>query len=152
MPLGEDGLGLSGGQKQIIALARLTLRNPRVVLLDEPTTGLDQLTEKRALSALHQWCKNKTLLVVTHRTQVLSIVSRIIVIDQGKIVMDGPRDVVLQQLAQNEQAEQQRAQHAAKTANPPQSGRRTVVVKPEGVTVEPADAAEATVMNMPHQA
>ncbi|USE82621.1 type I secretion system permease/ATPase [Acinetobacter tibetensis] len=103
MPLGEDGLGLSGGQKQIIALARLTLRSPRVVLLDEPTNGLDQLTERQTLTALHQWCKDKTLLVVTHRTQVLSIVSRVIVIDQGQVVMDGPRDEVLKKLALNEQ-------------------------------------------------
>ncbi|WP_168415345.1 ATP-binding cassette domain-containing protein, partial [Acinetobacter indicus] len=90
MPLGEDGQGLSGGQKQIIALARLTLRHPKVVLLDEPTTGLDQGTEQKALKALGQWCKDKTLLVVTHRMQVLSIVDRIVVVDQGKIVMDGP--------------------------------------------------------------
>lgn len=91
MPLGEDGLGLSGGQKQIIALARMTLRSPRVVLLDEPTTGLDQATERMALSAVGQWCQDKTLIVVTHRPQVLQIVNRIIVMDGGKIVMDGPR-------------------------------------------------------------
>ena len=103
MPLGEDGQGLSGGQKQIIALARLTLRHPKVVLLDEPTTGLDQGTEQKALHALGHWCKDKTLLVVTHRMQVLSIVDRIVVVDQGKIVMDGPRDAVLKKLAQNEQ-------------------------------------------------
>ncbi len=103
MPLGEDGQGLSGGQKQIIALARLTLRHPKVVLLDEPTTGLDQGTEQKALQALGQWCKDKTLLVVTHRMQVLNIVDRIVVMDQGKIVMDGPRDAVLKKLAQNEQ-------------------------------------------------
>ena len=102
MPLGEDGLGLSGGQKQIIALARMTLRNPRVVLLDEPTTGLDQATERMALNALAQWGKDKTMVLVTHRPQVLQIVNRIIVMDNGKVVMDGPRDLVLQKLMQNE--------------------------------------------------
>ena len=102
MPLGEDGLGLSGGQKQIIALARMTLRNPRIVLLDEPTTGLDQATERMSLQAISQWAQDKTLLVVTHRTQVLQIVNRIIVMDEGKVVMDGPRDLVLQRLMQNE--------------------------------------------------
>ncbi len=102
MPLGEDGLGLSGGQKQIIALARMTLRNPRVVLLDEPTTGLDQATERTALNALAQWGKDKTMVLVTHRPQVLQIVNRIIVMDNGKVVMDGPRDLVLQKLMQNE--------------------------------------------------
>ena len=102
MPLGEDGLGLSGGQKQIIALARMTLRNPRLVLLDEPTTGLDQATERMSLQAISQWAQDKTLLVVTHRPQVLQIVNRIIVMDEGKVVMDGPRDLVLQRLMQNE--------------------------------------------------
>ena len=102
MPLGEDGLGLSGGQKQIIALARMTLRNPRIVLLDEPTTGLDQATERISLQAISQWAQDKTLLVVTHRPQVLQIVNRIIVMDEGKVVMDGPRDLVLHRLMQNE--------------------------------------------------
>ncbi|UOO81427.1 type I secretion system permease/ATPase [Uruburuella testudinis] len=102
MPLGEDGLGLSGGQKQIIALARMTLRNPRVVLLDEPTTGLDQATEQMSLQALAQWGRDKTMVLVTHRPQVLQIVNRIIVMDNGKVVMDGPRDLVLQKLLQNE--------------------------------------------------
>lgn len=102
MPLGEDGLGLSGGQKQIIALARMTSRNPRIVLLDEPTTGLDQATERMSLQAISQWAQDKTLLVVTHRPQVLQIVNRIIVMDEGKVVMDGPRDLVLQRLMQNE--------------------------------------------------
>lgn len=104
MPLGEDGLGLSGGQKQIIALARMTLRNPKVVLLDEPTTSLDQATERMALNAIAQWGRNRTMLLVTHRPQVLQIVNRIIVMDNGKVVMDGPRDLVLQKLMQNEQA------------------------------------------------
>ena len=106
MPLGEDGMGLSGGQKQLIALARLTLRNPRVVLLDEPTTGLDQNTENIVLRALGDWCQQKTLLVVTHRPQVLQLVDRIIVVDNGKVVMDGSRNEVLQQLSNNEQKQQ----------------------------------------------
>ena len=117
MPLGEDGLGLSGGQKQIIALARMTLRSPRVVLLDEPTTGLDQATERMALSAVGQWCQDKTLIVVTHRPQVLQIVNRIIVMDSGKIVMDGPRDLVLQKLMQNEDETSHKSSQRA-TAEP----------------------------------
>ncbi|EDD6699186.1 type I secretion system permease/ATPase, partial [Salmonella enterica subsp. enterica serovar Java] len=98
MFLGENGLGLSGGQKQIVALARMAMRDPKVVLLDEPTTGLDQQSEIQALNALNMWCRTKTLLVVTHRPQVLQIVNRIIVIDKGKIVMDGPRDIILKKL------------------------------------------------------
>lgn len=114
MPLGENGLGLSGGQKQIIALARMTMRDPRVVLLDEPTTGLDQASEIRALQAIATWARHRTLLVVTHRPQVLQIVDRIVVVDDGKVAMDGPRDAVLQRLAQNE-ANQKAAQQAQLT-------------------------------------
>ena len=112
MPLGEDGLGLSGGQKQIIALARMTLRNPKVVLLDEPTTSLDQATERMALNAIAQWGKDRTRVLVTHRPHVLQIVNRIIVMDNGKVVMDGPRDLVLQNLMQNEQNKNKAAQQS----------------------------------------
>lgn len=102
MPLGENGYGLSGGQKQTVALARLTLRHPRVVLLDEPTASLDDSTEKLALRGLADWAKDKTLVIVTHRPQVLSIVDRIVVVEQGKVVLDGPRDVVIQKLQEKQ--------------------------------------------------
>ncbi len=98
MPIGADGLGLSGGQKQILALARMTLRDPRVVLLDEPTTGLDQGSEVKALQAIANWARHRTLVVVTHRPQVLQMVDRVVVVDSGKVVMDGPRDEVLKKL------------------------------------------------------
>ena len=122
IPLGEDGLGLSGGQKQIIALARMTLRHPKVVLLDEPTTGLDQATERMALNAVAQWSKDKTMVVVTHRPQVLQIVNRIIVMDNGKVVMDGPRDLVLQKLMQNEAQSAKPVAAAQAQAPAPQAG------------------------------
>lgn len=109
MPLGEDGLGLSGGQKQIVSLARLTLRHPRVVLLDEPTASLDEQTENHALRGIAQWAQDKTLVVVTHRRQVLSLVNRVVVIDQGKVVMDGPRDAVLAKLFEAEKKKQARS-------------------------------------------
>lgn len=98
MPLGENGLGLSGGQKQLVALARMTIKDPRVVLLDEPTSDLDQGSEEMVLQALAHWLANRTLVVVTHRPQVLKLVSRVIVMDNGKVVMDGPRDEVLARL------------------------------------------------------
>lgn len=103
MPLGENGMGLSGGQKQLVALARLTLRDPRVVLLDEPTHSLDQNSENLALSSLARWTADKTLIVVTHRPKVLQIVDRIIVVDNGQVVIDGPRDAVLRHLNEQEQ-------------------------------------------------
>lgn len=111
MPLGENGMGLSGGQKQLVALARLTLKDPRVVLLDEPTHSLDPNSEEIALRALAHWTVNRTLVVVTHRPQVLDIVNRIIVIDNGKVVIDGPRDAVLRHLREkNQPAEADKAE------------------------------------------
>lgn len=101
MQLGENGQGLSGGQKQMLALARLTLKNPKVVLLDEPTSELDQSSENLALYALDKWIRNKTLIVVTHRPQVLQLVDRVILMDQGRILLDGPRDAVLAKLSSN---------------------------------------------------
>lgn len=98
LPIGEDGHGLSGGQKQIVSLVRLTLRDPKVVLLDEPTSGLDEMTEVAALRALAEWGQGRTMVVVTHRPSVLPFVQRVIVVDQGCIVMDGPREQVLQRL------------------------------------------------------
>ncbi|TNH04777.1 type I secretion system permease/ATPase [Testudinibacter sp. TR-2022] len=115
MPLGENGLGLSGGQKQVIALARMLLRNPKVVLLDEPTTALDQASEIQALRVLANWCRNRTMVIVTHRPQVLQIVDRIVIIEQGKVVMDGPRDAVLKRLAENEKNAQQQQATAEQT-------------------------------------
>ncbi|NEN75766.1 type I secretion system permease/ATPase [Pelistega sp. NLN82] len=115
MPLGENGMGLSGGQKQLVALARLTIRDPRVVLLDEPTSDLDQGSEEMVLQSLARWMGNRTLIVVTHRPQVLKIVNRIIVMDNGKVVIDGPRDAVLEHLRKNEQ-EAKAAEHKAQLA------------------------------------
>ena len=117
MPLGEDGLGLSGGQKQIVSLARLTLRHPRVVLLDEPTTGLDEQTEQQALGVLAQWARDKTVVVVTHRLQVLPMVNRVVVVDNGRVVIDGPRDAVIAKLRENEERQAQaKAQNVAQVA------------------------------------
>lgn len=101
MPLGEDGMGLSGGQKRLACLARVALRDPAVALLDEPTSGLDPGTEKQILQSIAQWARSgreRTLVVVTHRPQVLEIVDRIIVVEQGRIIVDGPRARVMEQL------------------------------------------------------
>lgn len=101
MPLGEDGLGLSGGQKRLVCLARMALRDPAVALLDEPTSGLDPGTEQQILRAIAQWARSgreRTLVVVTHRPQVLEIVDRVVVVEQGRIIVDGPRARVIEQL------------------------------------------------------
>ncbi len=102
MLLGEDGLGLSGGQKRLVALARVALRDPAVVLLDEPTSSLDPSSEVAILRALDRWrvssAQPKTMVIVTHRPQVLEIVDRVIIVEQGRIVLDGPKAQVLAQL------------------------------------------------------
>jgi ATP-binding cassette, subfamily C, bacterial LapB len=99
MQLGEDGAGLSGGQKQLVALARLMLRDPQIVLLDEPTSGLDQTTERAVLNAMAEWSAGRTLVVATHRPAVLELVDRIVVLEQGRVVLDAPRAAALEQLA-----------------------------------------------------
>ncbi|MEZ5659001.1 MAG: type I secretion system permease/ATPase [Burkholderiaceae bacterium] len=106
MQLGEDGMGLSGGQKRLVALARLALRDPTVALLDEPTSGLDPSTERSILNTLREWSETpnasgtrRALIVVTHRPQVLEIVDRVLVMEGGRIVVDGPRAEVMEKLA-----------------------------------------------------
>lgn len=91
----EGGVGFSGGQRQALLLTRLLLRNPNIVLLDEPTASIDDVSEKLLIQHLKAWLGHRTLVVATHRPAVLQLVDRIIVIHDGKIVKDGPRDAIL---------------------------------------------------------
>ncbi|RKG37965.1 type I secretion system permease/ATPase [Acinetobacter rongchengensis] len=91
----EGGIGFSGGQRQALLLTRLLLRNPNIVLLDEPTASIDDVSEKLLIQHLKEWLGHRTLVVATHRPAVLQLVDRIIVIHDGKIVKDGPRDAIL---------------------------------------------------------
>ncbi|MCH4249155.1 MAG: type I secretion system permease/ATPase [Acinetobacter populi] len=93
----EGGIGLSGGQRQALLLTRLLVRQPNILLLDEPTTALDDVAEKKLIQYLKNWLAHRTLVVSTHRLAVLELVDRIIIIDNGKIVKDGPRDQILNQ-------------------------------------------------------
>ena len=88
----EGGVGFSGGQKQALLLSRLLIRQPNILLLDEPTASIDDVSEKQFIEHLKGWLGQKTLLVATHRRAVLELVDRIIVVNDGKVVMDGPRD------------------------------------------------------------
>lgn len=97
-PVGERGDTLSGGQKQSLALARALVHNPPILLMDEPTSLLDSQSEMAFLQRLKNIIANKTLIVATHRPAILSLVDRILVINQGVIVMDGPRQAVLDKL------------------------------------------------------
>jgi ATP-binding cassette, subfamily C, bacterial LapB len=98
LPIGEHGAGLSGGQRQLVALARLFVREPTLLLLDEPTSAMDNATESQIMAAMRTWLQGRTMLMVTHRMQWVGLADRIIVIDAGRVVVDGPREQVLQQL------------------------------------------------------
>lgn len=84
----EPGIGLSGGQRQTINLARSLLHDPTILLLDEPTSSMDQGTEKQIIESLNKFGKDKTMIIVTHRNPILSIVDRVFVLENGKIITD----------------------------------------------------------------
>ncbi|MCL6233257.1 MULTISPECIES: type I secretion system permease/ATPase [Acinetobacter] len=100
----EGGVGFSGGQRQALLLARLLIRQPNILLLDEPTAAIDDVSEKQLIDHLKGYLQNRTMVVATHRRAVLELVDRIIVVNEGKIVMDGPRDQILNQNAQKKVA------------------------------------------------
>ena len=93
----EGGVGFSGGQRQALLLARLLIRQSNILLLDEHTASIDEMAEKQLIDHLKNWLGHRTLIVATHRRAVLELVDRIIVMNEGKIVMDGPRDEILNQ-------------------------------------------------------
>ncbi|WP_103619170.1 type I secretion system permease/ATPase [Campylobacter concisus] len=99
MPVFERGDGISGGQRQSIAVARAFLLDSPIILLDEPTNSLDNTVENKLKVNLKTNTANKTMLLVTHRTSMLDLVDRLIVMDNGKILLDGPRDEVLARLS-----------------------------------------------------
>lgn len=109
LPISEGGKGLSGGQKQLVAFTRLILTKPSVWLLDEPTASMDNMQEQQCLQALAQELQDpsKTLIVSTHKTALLQLVDRLIIMQNGRIVMDGPKQMVLDQLMKNELAARQ---------------------------------------------
>lgn len=100
MPVGERGEGLSGGQRQAIAIARAMLSNPPIWLFDEPTSAMDSQTENELLQRLALYLKNKTMILVTHKLSLLPLVERIIVLDKGHLIMDGPKEKVVKLLTQ----------------------------------------------------
>jgi ATP-binding cassette subfamily C protein LapB len=99
MPVGERGEGLSGGQRQTIAIARALLLDPVLLVLDEPSNSLDNRSEENLKARLAQHMGSKTLLLVTHRASMLSLVNRLIVVDGGRIIADGPKEQVLEALS-----------------------------------------------------
>ncbi len=100
MHVGERGADLSGGQRQTIAIARALLANPAVWLFDEPTSSMDNSSEYELIQRLAEHLQGKTVLLVTHRTALFPLVDRIIVMDTGHLVMDGPKDTIITALSQ----------------------------------------------------
>jgi len=96
--INEAGAGLSDGQRQCLLLARLILRRPDVLLLDEPTASMDEDKEGEFVRSIGNWAAQKTLVITTHRMRLLSLCDRIIVMKDGRIAMDGPRVEILDRL------------------------------------------------------
>jgi ATP-binding cassette subfamily C protein LapB len=100
MVIGERGESLSGGQRQSVAIARALINDPPVLLLDEPSSNMDNQSEAMLCKRLASYAANKTMMLITHRNALLDLVSRLIVIDQGVVVADGPKDQVVEALRQ----------------------------------------------------
>lgn len=124
--LGERGAGLSGGQKRSLALARALVGRPKLLLLDEPTSEMDSRTEARVIEKLKADLAGRTLIVVTHRPAMLELVDRLVVINSGKIVADGPKAIVLDQLKQQAAEQTRKPGAAAGVAMPVSIGRQGV--------------------------
>ena len=115
LEISEGGRGLSGGQRQLVGLTRLLLMQPRLMLLDEPTASMDAQLESQVMKHLFEELpRDAALVVVTHKPGLLVHVNRIVVIDQGRVVIDGPRDQVLARL--RGQAPMQAAAHVEAVA------------------------------------
>jgi ATP-binding cassette, subfamily C, bacterial LapB len=99
LQINEAGQGLSGGQKQSLLLARAILRNPKILLLDEPTASMDDQTEAKFATDLNTWAGERSIVIATHRMRPLAICNRLLVIDNGRIVMDGPKEEIIAKLA-----------------------------------------------------
>ncbi|KNG94439.1 ABC transporter ATP-binding protein [Pseudaestuariivita atlantica] len=99
LEIGDGGQGLSVGQRQSIGWARLWLQDPKVCLLDEPTAALDQTLEKTLISRLEGWLQGRTAIVATHRMPIVELTSRTLVLQNGRMAVDGPREEVLAHLA-----------------------------------------------------
>ncbi len=96
--VGERGSFLSGGQRQAIAVARAVLLSPKILLMDEPTNNMDSMTEEHLKEGLAGYIQGKTLILMTHKPSLLSLVTRLIILDNGRLVADGPKDDILKAL------------------------------------------------------
>ena len=97
----DGGEGLSIGQRQSISWARLWLQDPKICLLDEPTSSLDQTLETALVARLDQWLKGRTAIIATHRVPILQLTDRTLILQNGRMIVDGPRDEVLAHMRKN---------------------------------------------------
>lgn len=123
LPIGEGGDGLSGGQRQLVSLARTLLARPELLLMDEPSSAMDTQTEYQFIQQLNLALETQTLVVVTHRSSMLSLVNRIIIVEDGKVVADGPKAEILKMLQgggekKPEQAPEKKVQEEAAAVKP----------------------------------
>jgi ATP-binding cassette subfamily C protein LapB len=96
----EGGMGLSGGQKQLVNLTRVVLRSPKFWLLDEPTASVDKNLERLLINLFKQiLTPEDTLVLVTHKMEMLELIDRLIVVNKSQVIMDGPRDEIIAQLS-----------------------------------------------------
>lgn len=98
MEVGERGTRLSGGQRQCIGIARAVIDEPNILVLDEPTSAMDNATERTIKQNLKAFLAGRTAVVITHRASMLDLVDRVIVLDKGRIMADGPKDTVIDAL------------------------------------------------------
>ncbi len=98
LQLADRGEGLSGGQRQAISLARALAGRPQIVIFDEPTSAMDQASEAQLIARLEAELQGRTFMLITHRPALLRLVERIVLVENGRVVQDGPRDVVLKEL------------------------------------------------------
>ena len=100
MMISERGDSLSGGQRQSVAIARSLLNNPPILLMDEPSSNMDNQSEAALKRRLREAQQDKTLILITHRMSLLELVDRLIVIDGGRVMADGPKAQVIDALKQ----------------------------------------------------
>lgn len=115
--IGSDGVNLSGGQRQRVGLARAIYGTPRLIILDEPNSNLDEVGERALAQAIQQIkATGATIFIITHRTSILAQLDRLLVMSAGTIAMYGPRELVMAELNKQQQAAQQPVAHAAPSA------------------------------------
>ena len=110
--LSEGGVQLSGGQRQAVCIARAFVSDPKIIIMDEPSSAMDNGSEQQLLQDLKEILVDKTLILITHRGTLLSLVDRVVVFDSGRIIADGPKEKVLKTAQQ--QAQQQAQQPPSK--------------------------------------